>query len=87
MTGGHLPAYLDEFTLRLPRRRACHAASGSTGCFSSAFGAPPLAYRELVVNSKPKKVRPAGVLGPPGRPGTLALPPADKPWRHTQSLD
>jgi hypothetical protein len=39
------------------------------------------------VNSKPKGVRPAGVLGPRGRPGTLALPPADKPWRQTQSLD
>ena len=30
--------------------------------------------------------RPRGVLGPRRRPGTLALPPADKPWRQTHGL-
>jgi hypothetical protein len=52
-----------------------------------AVGAPPVTYREFVVASKPKNVLPRGVLGPRWRLGTLALPPADKPWRQTHSLD
>jgi transposase-like protein len=87
MIGGHLPAYLDEFTFRFNRRRASHRGLVFYRLLQLAVGAPPVTYRELVVNSKPKGVRPAGVLGPRGRPGTLALPPADKPWRQTQSLD
>ena len=87
MIGGHLPAYLDEFTFRFNRRRASHRGLVFYRLLQLAVGAPPVTYRELVVNSKPKGARPAGVLGPRGRPGTLALPPADKPWRQTQSLD
>ena len=87
MTGGHLPAYLDEFTFGFNRRRASHRGLVFYRLLQPAVGAPPVTYRELVLNSRPKKVRPAGVLGPPDRPRTLALPPADKPWRHTQSLD
>ena len=78
---------IDEFTFRFNRRRASHRGLVFYRLLQLAVGAPPVTYRELVVNSKPKGVRPAGVLGPRGRPGTLALPPADKPWRQTQSLD
>jgi len=51
-----------------------------------AAGAPPLTYRQMVANPQPKAIKPDGVLGPRSQPGTLALPPQDRPWRTTTDL-
>ena len=64
MTGCHLPAYLEEFTFRFNRKRASHRGPVFYRLMQLAVGAPPVTYRELVVDSKPKRVRPRGVLGP-----------------------
>ena len=53
----------------------------------NAVGAPPLTYRQLVSNPQPKAVKPPGVKGPRSRPGSLAQPLEDRPWRATTSLD
>ena len=45
----------------------------------NAAHADPLTYRQLVANPKPKAVKPEGLAGPRSRPGTLALPPQDRP--------
>jgi len=47
----------------------------------------PLTYRQLVANPQPKAIKPPGVKGPRSRPGSLAQPPEDRPWRATQSLE
>ena len=52
-----------------------------------AVGAQPLTYRELVANPQPKAIKPPGVKGPRSRPGNLAQPPQDRPWRATHSLE
>jgi hypothetical protein len=49
--------------------------------------ADPLTYRQMVANPQPKAVTPTGVLGARSRPGTLALPPEDRPWRATTDLE
>jgi hypothetical protein len=41
----------------------------------------------MVATSRPKAVKPAGVKGPRSKPGTLALPPEDRPWRAARSLE
>ena len=46
-----------------------------------------LTYRQLVANPQPKAIKPPGVKGPRSRPGSLAQPPEDRPWRATQSLE
>lgn len=52
-----------------------------------AAGAPPLTDRQLVADPQPKAIKPAGVKGPRSRPGSLAQPPEDRPWRATTALD
>ncbi len=52
-----------------------------------AAGAPPLTYRQLVANPRPKAIKPPGLTGPRSRPGSLAQPPEDRPWRPAESLD
>lgn len=52
-----------------------------------AAGAPPLTYRQLVANPRPKAIKPPGLTGPRSRPSSLAQPPEDRPWRATESLE
>ncbi len=87
LAGGHLPAYLDEFTFRFNRRRSRHRGMLFFRLLQLSAGAPPLTYRDLVYDSQPKQVKPAGVLGARSKPGTLALPPADRPWRSATSFE
>ncbi len=48
---------------------------------------PGLIYRQLVANPRPKAIKPPGLTGPRSRPGSLAPPPEDRPWRAAESLD
>ena len=50
-----------------------------------AVDAPPVTYRQLVVNSKPKRRPPIAPKGPRSQPGSLALPDAGRPWRQVAS--
>ncbi|MGZ5359933.1 MAG: hypothetical protein ACXWF9_13295 [Solirubrobacterales bacterium] len=48
-----------------------------------AVAAPPVTYRQLVVNPQPKRTRPTAPRGPRSHPGSLVLAPAGRPWRQT----
>ena len=47
MIGGHLPAYLDEFTFRFNRRRASHRGPVFYRLLQLAVGAPTVTYGHL----------------------------------------
>ena len=81
----HLQAYLNEFCFRFNRRHS--RARGFYRLMHLAVGAPPLTYRHLVVNPQPKRRRPIAPQGPRPQPGTLALPPAGRPWRQVTALE
>lgn len=83
----HLQAYLDEFCFRFNRRHARARGLLFYRLLQYAAGAAPLTYRKMVAISRPKAVTSAGVKGPRSKPGTLALPPEDRPWRAARSLE
>ena len=83
----HLQAYLEEFCFRFNRRHARARGLLFYRLLQYAAGASPLTYRKMVATSRPKAVKPAGVKGPRSKPGTLALPPEDRPWRAARSLE
>jgi transposase-like protein len=76
----HLSSYLNEFTFRFNRRRSRSPAMLFYRVLELAVGHPPVRYRDLVVDPRPKKVRPL----PPrcgGHPPSLDRPRAARPWR------
>jgi len=83
----HLQAYLEEFCFRFNRRHARARGLLFYRLLQYAAGASPLTYRKMVATSRPKAVKPAGVKGPRSKPGTLALPPEDQPWRAARTLE
>jgi transposase-like protein len=83
----HLQAYLNEFCFRFNRRHSLSRGLLFYRLMQLAVGAPPLTYRHLVVNPQPKRRRPIVPQGMRSRPESLALPPADRPWRHVASLE
>ncbi|MGH3264085.1 MAG: IS1595 family transposase, partial [Trebonia sp.] len=83
----HMQSYLDEFCFRFNRRRSRARGLLFYRLLQYAAGAPPLTYRELVSNPRPKAVKPPGLSGPRSQPGSLARTPEDRPWRATQSLE
>ena len=79
----HVQSYLNEFTFRFNRRHSRQRGMLFYRLLQASVGAPPTTYRSLVVNSRPKqKNKPQGLAGPRNRPGTLALPTVDRPWRE-----
>ena len=83
----HLQSYLDEFCFRFNRRHSRARGMLFYRLLQYAAAAPPLTYQQLVANPRPKATKPDGVLGPRSQPGTLALPPQERPWRTTTELD
>lgn len=83
----HMQAYLDEFCFRFNRRHAAARGQLFYRLMQYAAGAPPLTYREMVANPRPKAVSPTGVQGARSQPGSLARPPADRPWRTARTLE
>ena len=83
----HLQAYLNEFCFRFNRRHSRARGLLFYRLMHLAVGAPPLTYRHLVVNPQPKRRRPIAPQGPRPQPGTLALPPAGRPWRQVTALE
>jgi len=82
----HLDAYLNEFTFRFNRRNARSRGMLFFRLMQLAVAAPPVTYRQLVVKPQPKRTRPTAPRGPRSHPGSLALPPAGRPWRQTNDL-
>ena len=80
--GDHLQAYLDEFTFRFNRRGSRARGMLFYRLLEQAVTADPVSYRELVVNPRPKRRRPAAPAGRRANPSSLALPPAGRPWRE-----
>jgi hypothetical protein len=44
--------------------------------------APPVTYRQLVVNPASKRTQPPNLQKAFHSPGSLELPPAGRPWRR-----
>jgi transposase-like protein len=82
----HLQAYLNEFSFRFNRRTSRSRGMLFFRLMQLAVGAPPMTYRQMVVNPRPKRTRPTAPTGPRAQPASLALPPADRPWRATTSF-
>ena len=77
----HVQSYLDEFCFRFNRRSSKARGMLFYRLLEAAAGADPLTYRELVASPKPKRLKQDGVRGSRSKPGTLALPALDRPWR------
>jgi len=78
----HLQGYLDEFCFRFNRRSSRSRGMLFFRLAQQAVDAPPVTYRELVMNAAPKLTPSRGVSGARPRPGSLELPPAGQPWRR-----
>jgi len=75
----HMQPYLEEFCFRFNRRR--HSLARGLLFYrllQYAAGAPPLTYRQLVADPRPKAIKPPGLAGPRSRPRSLAQPPEDR---------
>jgi hypothetical protein len=76
----HLQSYLDEFTFRFNRRRASSRGMVFYRVLELAVGHEPVRSRDLVADSKPKKITPIPPGGG-GHPPSLDRPRATHPWR------
>ena len=76
----HLPAYLNEFTFRFNRRRSANRGLIFYRLMQLAVGHQPVRYRDIVANPGPNDRVPAPPQGR-GRPPSLDLPRALRPWR------
>ena len=83
----HLQAYLNEFCFRFNRGHSRARGLLFYRLMELAVGAPPLTYRQLVVNPQPKRRRPIAPQGTRSKPGSLALPPAGRPWRQVEAVE
>jgi len=83
----HLQAYLNEFCFRFNRRKSQARGMLFYRLMQLAVAAPPLIYRQLVANPKPKRVPPTAPTGPRPAPASLALPSPGRPWRNAGSLE
>lgn len=78
----HLAAYLDEFVFRFNRRRSEARGLLFRRLIEQGVSAPPVPYRQLVVNPKKKRTKPRPPTSrrlPPSL--NLGLPP--RPWRQS----
>ena len=82
----HLPAYLNEFCFRFNRRRSRARGLLFYRLLQLSAQAPPITYRELVVDPRSKRIRPRAPTGPRPNPTSLARPPVGRPWREATSL-
>lgn len=81
----HLQEYLNEFCFRFNRRTSRSRGMLFYRLMQLAATGTPVTYRELVKNPKAKRAAPTPP-GRRGRPGTLAMPPAGRPWRQATDL-
>lgn len=77
----HLQDYLDEFTFRFNRRTSRARGLVFFRLLEQAVDHEPVRYRDLVVDPAIGNPRANHPTGPRSTPGSLALPPANRPWR------
>ncbi len=77
----HLQDYLDEFMFRFNRRTSRARGLLFFRLLEQSIDHDPVRYRDLVVDPAIGNPRANHPTGPRSKPGTLALPPADRPWR------
>ena len=77
----HLQDYLDEFTFRFNRRTSRARGLLFFRLLEQAVDHDPIRYRDLVVNPEIGNPRARHPTGTRSTPATLAIPPADRPWR------
>ena len=83
----HIQAYLNEFCFRFNRRHSRARGLLFYRLMQLAAGAAPLTYQDIVVNHRSKRLRPTAPRGPRPKPGSLALPPAGRPWRQAVTAE
>lgn len=76
----HLQSYLDEFIFRFNRRNATERGLLFFRLLERTVEVGPITYRDLVAVPAPTK-KTGRKPGPRKLPGSLALPPLDRPWR------
>lgn len=78
----HLQEYLDEYVFRFNRRKTRNRGLLFMRLLQKAVASDPVTYRDLVRISRPKDVRPTGLVTPTRRrPGSLDVTPLERPWR------
>jgi hypothetical protein len=81
----HLQSYLHEFTFRFNRRGSNSRGMVFYRVLELAVGHEPVRYRDLVVDSKPKRTKPVPPRGG-GNPPSLDRPRAARPWRTPDAM-
>jgi transposase-like protein len=82
----HLQAYLDEFAFRFNRRKSTTRGQLFFRLLEGAVATKPLKYDQLVVSSRPKRVKPVLPRNRRSASGSLATTPLDRPWRSAGNL-
>jgi transposase-like protein len=78
----HLQAYLNEFAFRFNRRRSRARGLLFYRLLDQAAVAEPITYRQLLVEPGAKRRNTTAPTGARRNPSSLALPPAERPWRR-----
>ena len=78
----HLQAYLNEFCFRFNRRHSRSRGMLFFRLMQQSVDAPPVTYRQLVVNPASKRSQPPNPRKALHSPCSLELPPAGRPWRR-----
>jgi transposase-like protein len=81
----HLDAYLNEFAFRFNRRASRRRGLLFYRLLEQAVVSGPIAYKDLVATPQPGSRRPNAPTGRRPNPPSLALPPADRPWRRSST--
>ena len=80
--GDHVQGYLDEFSFRFNRRSSRARGMLFYRLLEQAVASEPVTYRSMVVNPKSRTSTPGGRRRAHYATATLALPPAERPWRQ-----
>ena len=83
----HLQAYFNEYCFRFNRRHSRARGLLFYRLMQLAVDAPPVTYRQLVVNPQPKTTRPIAPKGSRSQPRSLASPPVGRPWRQVATRE
>ena len=78
----HVQGYLDEFSFRFDRRSSRARGMLFYRLLEQAVASEPVTYRSMVVNPKSRSSAPSGRRRARYATATLALPPAEHPWRR-----
>jgi hypothetical protein len=82
----HAQAYFNEFCFRFNRRHSRARGMLFYRLMQLAVDAPPITYRQLVVNPKPKRRTPIAPKTHDRSRGVWRSPPqAGRPWRQVAS--